>query len=91
MNELNVRMYQQRVLLEPVEEPKIQAGKLVVPDTVAKSLGRGKIVAVDEGKLRVGDIVLYDNRQGMPCSLEGVEYVIVHENNILVVFGKQKE
>jgi len=91
MSKLNVRMFQQRVLLKPMEEPKAQAGKLVVPDTVAKNLGRGKIVAVDEGKLRVGDTVLYDNRQGMPCSLEGGEYVIVHETNILAVLGKQKD
>jgi len=87
---IGVRMLQQRVLLEPLEEPKVQTGNLVVPDTVAKNLGRAKIVSVDEGKLRVGDVVLYDTRQGMTCSLEGEEYVIVHESNVFAVLGQQK-
>lgn len=86
----NIRMFQQKVLIRELPTPSVQAGKLVVPDTVAKNLGRGKIVAVDEGKLRVGDTILYDNRQAMPCNLEGEEFFILAETSILAVLGKPK-
>lgn len=89
MSKPNIRMVQQMVLIQEVEAVPAQTGKLVVPDTVVQNLGRGKIVAVEEGRLRVGDTVLYDTRQAIPCNLEGEGYFILHETNILAVLGEQ--
>jgi co-chaperonin GroES (HSP10) len=86
----NVRMLQQRVLLTQLPDESISIGKLVVPETVAKNIARGKIAAVDEGKLRVGDEVFYDTRQALPLSINGEECLIVHESQILLVLEKKK-
>ncbi len=83
-------MFQQKVLVEELEEPPVPEGKLLIPQSVAKNLARGRIVAVDEGKLRVGDTILYDNRQALPCKLEEHEYLVIHESSIIGVFGKNK-
>lgn len=86
----NVRMLQQRVLLTQLPDEPISVGKLVVPETVAKNIARGKIASVDEGKLRVGDEVFYDTRQALPLSINGEEYLILHESQILLVLEKKK-
>lgn len=85
----NIQMLQQRVLLTQLPDEPVSVGKLVVPESVAKNLNRGKIAAVDEGKLRVGDEVWFDNRQALPLSVEGIEYLIVHESQILAVVKKK--
>lgn len=87
----NIQMLQQRVLLTQLPDEPVSVGKLVVPESVAKNLNRGKIVAVDEGKLRVGDEVWFDNRQALPLSLgiDGTDYLIVHESQILAVLKKK--
>lgn len=87
----NIQMLQQRVLLTQLPEEPVSVGKLVVPESVAKNLSRGKIAAVDEGKLRVGDEVWFDNRQALPASIEGKDYLIVHESQILAVLKKKSK
>ncbi len=82
-------MLQQRVLLEALPDESVSVGKLVVPETVAKNISRGKIVSVDEGKLRVGDLVFFDTRQALPLTVDGKELLIVHESQILVLVKKK--
>lgn len=81
----NLRMLQQRVLLTQLPDEPVSVGKLVVPETVSKSISRGKIVAIDEGKLRVDDEVYYDSREAMSLTLDGSEYLIVHESQIIAL------
>lgn len=83
-------MLQQRVLIaEDVEEATTEGG-LFVPEGIARNLGKGTIVAVEESKLRVKDKVLFDKRQALTLKLEGTEYVILHEAQVLAVLGKKK-
>lgn len=84
-------MLQQRVLLSQLPDEPVSVGKLVVPDSVAKNLNRGRIVAVDEGKLRVNDEVWFDSRLALPMSIEGADYLIVHESQILAVLSKRSK
>jgi co-chaperonin GroES (HSP10) len=87
----NVRMLQQRVLLTPIPDEPISVGRLVVPETVARNIARGRIAAVDEGKLRVGDEVFYDTRQALPLNIDNIEFLIVHESQILLVLESKKK
>lgn len=90
MKKPDIQMFQQRVLLEEIPEEPNREGKIVVPQTVAKNLSRGKLIAVNDGKLREGDLVLFDNRQAVSITLEGKEYLIAHETQIIAVLGKKK-
>jgi chaperonin GroES len=87
----NIRMFQQRVLISQDPDEPTTHGGLFVPETVAKNIAKGKIQSVDEGKLRVGDQVLFDTRQAIAVKLEGQEFVVVHESQILAVLGRQKQ
>lgn len=84
-------MLQQRVLVKELVSKTIPVGKLIVPDSVTKNLSRGRIIAVDEGKLRIGDIVLFDNRSSMPITFKTSEYLIVHENQIIAVVKRKSK
>jgi co-chaperonin GroES (HSP10) len=86
-----IQMLQQRVLLTQLPDEPVAVGRLVVPESVAKNLNRGKIVAVAEGRLRIEDEVLFDSRQALPFNYNGKEYLIVHEGQILAVLKKKKQ
>lgn len=87
----NLRMLQQRVLLTQLVEEPVAVGKLVVPESVAKNVSRGRVVAVDEGKLRVDDEVFFDARQAVPMTIEGQELLVVHESQIIAVINTKKK
>lgn len=78
-------MFQQRVLVKQDESEPASDGGLIIPDSVSKWIGKGSIVAIDEGKLRIGDQVLFDVRQVIPVRLEKEDFVILHESQILAV------
>ena len=87
-------MFQNRILAEPVteeEQPISGESRIFTPETVSKTIGKARIVAVDSGKLRVGDLVLYDCRQELPIKLEGKEYLILSENQIIAVLKLNSE
>lgn len=83
-------MLQQRVLVTPIENDSTVVGHLFIPETVAKNIARGIISAIGEGKLRVGDEIVFDSRQTMPFTFEGKEYLILHESQIIAVLNKKR-
>lgn len=84
---MNIRMFQQRVLIKQDEPEQCTDGILTIPDSVTKHIGIGHIVAIDEGKLRVGDKVVFDTRQILPFRIEKEDYVILHESQIIAVLS----
>ena len=88
-----------RILIEPFREFKNNktAGGIIIPDTVSKERPeQGKVVAVGEGrrtdegktiapKVKVGDVVLFSKYGPDEIKIDGVEYLIVKEENILAV------
>ena len=92
---MNIRPLADLVIVQPhiVEELKTPGG-IIIPDTAKEKTTEGKIVAVgpgrvdDDGKLikmnvKVGDKVLYARHQGTEFECDAVDYIIMHENNIL--------
>lgn len=88
-----------RILIEALRELKHNktAGGIMIPETVSKERPeQGKVVAVGEGrrteegkliapKVKVGDVVLFSKYGPDEIKIDGVEYLIVKEENILAI------
>ncbi len=87
-----------RVLIKPSEEKEKTKGGIVLPDTAKERPQEGEIVAVGEGKktddgktialtLKVGDKVLYGKYSGTEITVDGEEYLIMREEDVLAIIG----
>ncbi|RKY40599.1 MAG: co-chaperone GroES [Candidatus Omnitrophota bacterium] len=85
-----------RVLIKPCEEKEKTKGGIVLPDTAKERPQEGEIVAVGEGRrtdegkrvslsLKVGDKVLYGKYSGTEITVDGEEYLIMREEDVLAV------
>ena len=80
-----------RVLVEPAPAEETTAGGIIIPDTAKEKPQKGKIVAVGNGKpdepmtVKAGDTVLYGKYSGTELSLEGHDYLIMRESDILAI------
>ncbi|MFA5858042.1 MAG: co-chaperone GroES [Elusimicrobiota bacterium] len=90
-----------RVIVEPMEEKEEKKGNIIIPDTAKEKPQRGKIVATgpgkrtEDGKLLPmdvvdGDEILYGKYSGTEIKLDGKEYLIMHQEDILGVMEKGK-
>ena len=80
-----------RVLVRRIEGDDKTKGGLIIPDTAKEKPQRGEVVAVGPGKdgnmmtVTAGDIVLYGKYAGQEISYEGQDYLIMREDDILVI------
>jgi len=80
-----------RVIIKPAPADEKTKGGLIIPDTAKEKPQRGEVVAVGPGKdgnlmtVAPGDIVLYGKYSGQEVTLEGQDYLIMREEEILVV------
>jgi len=88
---LNIKPLADRVLVEPAPaEDKTKSG-IIIPDTAKEKPQKGKVVAVGPGKkdepttLSVGDTVLYGKYSGTEINIEGTDYLIMREADILAI------
>jgi len=83
-----------RILLKQLEAKEQTKGGIVIPDTVKEKPQEGEIIAVGEGKknpegnivplsLKVGDKVLYGKYSGTEAVIDGDDYLIVREDDVL--------
>ncbi|WP_457630634.1 co-chaperone GroES [Oceanithermus sp.] len=88
-----------RVVVEPIEEEVTTKGGIVLPDTAKEKPQKGKVIAVGSGKLldngervplevKEGDIVVFAKYGGTEIEIEGNEYVILSERDLLAVVEK---
>ena len=95
---VNVQPLADRVVVSPLEEEEEMRGGLYIPATAKEKPQSGKIVAVGPGKLseegvrsdpdvEVGQTVLYGKYSGTEVTVEGEEYLILRESDILAVLG----
>ncbi len=91
---MNVRPLRDRVVVKRLEEQEQRVGGIIIPDTAKEKPQQGKVVAVgngrvnDEGKVipldvKVDDTVLFGKYAGTEIKLEGIEYLIIREEEIL--------
>lgn len=88
-----------RVVIKQSQAEEKSAGGIILPDTAKEKPQKGKVVAVGPGKMtddgkrsemsvKKGDEVIYAKYLGNDVEIDGVKYVILHENDILGVIEK---
>ena len=93
---LKIKPLADRVVVEPDEAQEVSAGGIILPDTAQEKPQQGKVVAVGPGKVsdagtliesavKKGDIVLYGKYSGTEVTIDGTEYSIMRESDILAV------
>jgi chaperonin GroES len=98
-NPMNLRPLHDRVIVKRLEEEKKSAGGIIIPDQAAEKPVRGEVLAVGSGKrgddgkvtpvdLKVGDVVLFGKYSGSEVKVDGKEYVVMREDDIMAVFTK---
>jgi len=85
-----------RVVIESVEQAQQSAGGVILPDTAKEKPQEGVIIAVGPGRktdkgdlipmdLKAGDKVIYSKYSGSEIKLDGTEYLIISEKDVLAV------
>ena len=94
---VKIRPLDDRVVVEPFEAEERTVGGIVLPDTAREKPQQGKVIATGPGKLlektgergkmslKVGDRVFYGKYTGTEIEIDGTEYVILRESDILAV------
>lgn len=83
-----------RVVVKPAPADEKTKGGIIIPDTAKEKPQRGEVVAVGPGKdgnlmtVTEGDIVLYGKYAGQELSYEGEDFLIMREDDILIVLDK---
>jgi chaperonin GroES len=91
MAQVNVKPLADRVLVEPAAAEQKTAGGIIIPDTAKEKPQKGIVVAIGTGKkdepltVKVGDQVLYGKYSGTELNIEGKDYLIMRESDILAV------
>jgi len=91
---MNIRPLQDRIIVERVEEETTTASGIIIPDTAKEKPQEGKVIAVGNGKktedgkiialdVKVGDKVLFGKYAGTEIKIEGKEYMMMREDDIL--------
>lgn len=87
-----------RVLVKRIEEEEVKEGGIIIPDTAKEKPYKGVVVAVGPGRLdektgkriplevKEGDKVLFSKYAGTEVKIEGEEYLIMREDDILAIF-----
>lgn len=97
-NEIGVRPLHDRILVRRMAEEEKTAGGLFIPDTAKEKPSRGEIIATGKGRItedgkilplevKVGDKVLFGRYSGTELKLEGQEFLMMREEDILGVFN----
>ena len=91
MAKINFKPLADRVLVEPAAAEEKTASGIIIPDNAKEKPQKGKIMAVGKGTkdnpmtVKVGDLVLYGKYSGTELKLEGKDYLIMSEKDILAI------
>ncbi|HOK51916.1 MAG: co-chaperone GroES [Bacteroidales bacterium] len=91
MAEVKIKPLADRVLIEPMAAEQKTASGIIIPDTAKEKPQRGKVVAVGKGtkdepmELKVGDEVLYGKYAGTEISIDGKDYLMMRQSDVLAV------
>jgi chaperonin GroES len=94
-----LRPLHDRVIVKRLEEERVSAGGIVIPDSATEKPTRGKVVAAGTGlimadgkirpmSLKAGDTVLFGKYAGQEIKIDGSEYLIIREEEVLGVVEK---
>jgi len=95
---MNVRPLHDRVLVKRVEEKETVKGGIIIPDTAKEKPMEGEVIAAGAGKVaddgkrvaldvKAGDKILFGKYSGTEIKIDGQEYIIMREDEILAIVG----
>ncbi len=99
---MNVRPLHDRIIVQRLDEGEQKIGGIIIPDSAKEKPMQGKVLAVgngrmtDEGKripldVKAGNVILFGKYSGQEIKLDGIEYLIVKEDEVLAVIdGAEK-
>ncbi len=93
---MNVTPLSDRIIIRPLEAEQKTAGGIIIPDNAKEKPQKGEVIAVGAGKiadngqkidmtLKTGDNVLYGKYSGTEVSIDGTDYLIMRESDVLAV------
>jgi len=93
---MKIRPLNDRILVQRLEQEEKTSGGIIIPDSAKEKPAEGKVIAVGNGKLndagqrvamevKVGDRVLFSKYGGTDVKLDGEDYLIMREDDILGV------
>ncbi len=93
---MNVRPLHDRIIVERIEEDEQKVGGIIIPDSAKEKPQQGKVTAVGKGKVKddgttvpldvkAGDTILFGKYSGQEIKLDGEEYLIMREDEVLAV------
>jgi len=93
-----IRPLHDRILVKRVDEEETTKGGIIIPDTAKEKPFEGKVISVGNGKLlddgslrkldvKKGDRVLFGKYSGTEVKIDGVEHLIIREDDVLGVIG----
>jgi chaperonin GroES len=96
---VKIRPLQDRVIVKRIEEEEKSKGGIIIPDTAKEKPQEGRVVAVGKGKVnddgkitpldvKVNDRVLFGKYSGSEINIDGVEHLIMREEDILGIIEK---
>jgi chaperonin GroES len=99
---MKMRPLRDRILVERVEEQEQRVGGIIIPDTAKEKPQQGRVVAVGKGRVndkgevfpldvKDGDTVLFGKYAGTEIKIEGKEYLIVREDEVLGIVEGVRE
>jgi len=95
---MHVRPLHDRILVQRLEEGEQNIGRIIIPDSAKEKPQRGTVIAAGDGKsakdgkrialdVKKGDIILFGKYSGQEIKLDGVDYLIMKEDEVLAAIG----
>jgi len=96
---MNIRPLHDRVVVKRLDEESKSAGGIVIPDSAAEKPDQGEVIAIGNGKIledgkqrpldvKAGDRILFGKYTGQAVKVEGTEYLVMREDDIMGVVAK---
>ncbi len=96
---MNIKPLADRVVIEVDKKKETNVGGIIMPDTAKEKPQEGKVVAVGQGRradngdlmameVKVNDVVLYSKYAGTEVKIDGSEYLVMKESDILAIINR---
>ena len=95
---MNIRPLYDRIVVKRIEEQETTRNGIIIPDSAKEKPQEGEVIAVGHGKrldngtlvaldVKAGDRILFGKYSGSDTKLDGTEYLIMREDDVLVILG----
>jgi chaperonin GroES len=99
---MNVRPLHDRIIVQRLDEGEQKVGGIIIPDSAKEKPMQGKVLAVGDGRMteegkripldvQAGNVILFGKYSGQEIKLDGTEYLIVKEDEVLAIIEDTKK